>query len=249
MSKVIVVWGCPDSGKTTFTAKLSKMLYDKYGKKIICVFVDSATPTLPVLFPNKRASHINSIGAVLSRPEITKEAVLKSIVTTKEARNIGFVGYTDGENRYSYPEFSENKAAAFYDTAASLADFVIVDCGNKLTGLLALTAIGRASHIFRLCKPDLKAISFFSSQAPLYGDAKYRMAEQKAVLNVQEQDLYMPVEEAAQHFKCGKLIIPYAPEIKAQTMNGQFFDKVANKAWGKAMKKITHLAAGDNNEV
>jgi CO dehydrogenase nickel-insertion accessory protein CooC1 len=238
MSKIIAIWGCPDSGKTTFTAKLSKMIFDETGAKILCVFADSATPTLPVLFPNKKASHINSIGAVLSRPEITREALLKSIVTTKKARNIGFVGYADGENRYSYPEFSEDKAAAFYDTAASLADFIIVDCGNKLTGLLAYTAISRAAHIFKLCKPDLKAISFFSSQSPLYGDVKYRIDEHITVLNVAEQDLYMPVEEAAQHFKCGKLIIPYAPEIKRQGMNGQYFDKVANRAWGKVMKMI-----------
>jgi len=245
MNRIIAIWGCPDSGKTTFAAKLAKSIHDEYGAKVLCVFADSATPTLPVLFPNKKASHINSIGSVLSRPEITREAVLKSIVTTKEARNIGFAGYADGENRYSYPEYSEDKAAAFYDTAASLADFIIVDCGNKLTGLLAYTAIHKAANIFKLCKPDLKAISFFSSQSPLYGDAKYRMEEHTTVLNVKEQDLYMPVEEAAQHFKCGKLIIPYAPEIKRQGMNGQFFDKVSNRAWGKAMKNIMLTAVGE----
>jgi hypothetical protein len=113
---------------------------------------------------------------------------------------------------------------------------VIVDCGNKLTGLLAFSAVTKADAIFRICKPDLKAISFFSSQTPLYGDMKYRMDEQITLLNVPEWDLYMPVEEAAQHFKCGKLIIPYAPEIHQQALDGLFFEKAANKAFSNAMK-------------
>ena len=243
-SRIIAIWGCPDSGKTTFTVRLAKAINDEYGAKVICVFADSATPTLPVLFPNKKASEMRSIGAVLSRTGITQDAVLKSIVTTDYAKDIGLMGYIDGENRWTYPEFSEDKAAAFYDTAAALADFVIVDCGNKLTGTLAQAAIGKADAIFKLCKPDLKAISFFSSQAPLYGDVKYRMDEHLTVLNVHEQELYMPIEEAAQHFKCEKFVLPYAPEIKELALNGQFFDKLANKAWGKAMRKIMFMAVG-----
>jgi MinD-like ATPase involved in chromosome partitioning or flagellar assembly len=238
MSKIIAVWGCPDSGKTAFSVKLTKAIYSEQGKKVICVLADAATPTLPVLFPDKKPDELRSIGAVLSGTEITREAVLKNLVTVKGAKGVGFMGYTDGENRWSYPEFSKEKAGDLYDALSALADFVIVDCGNKLTGLLAFSAISRAEAIFKLCKPDLKAISFFASQAPLYADVKYRMDEHTAVLNVKEQPLYMPVEEAAQHFKCDKLIIPYAPEVKQQSIDGQVFDSVKNKAFDKAMKKI-----------
>jgi len=242
MSRTIAVWGCPGSGKTTFTVRLAKAIYTETGAKILCVFADAATPTLPVLFPNQKASELKSIGAALSRTEITQEAVLKSLVTTDTAKNAGFMGYTDGENRWSYPAFSEDKAKALLDAAAALADFVIVDCGNKLTGPLAFAAVSKAGAIFRLCKPDLKAISFFSSQAPLYGDIKYRMEEHLTVLNVTEQALFMPVEEAAQHFKCEKYILPYAPEIKAQALNGAFFGKVADKAYNKAIRRIMFMA-------
>jgi len=243
-SRIIAIWGCPDSGKTMFTTRLTRAIYDNCGSSAICVFADSATPTLPVLFPNRKASDMRSIGEVLSRTEITEDAVLKSLITTDSAKNVGFMGYTDGENRYSYPEFSPEKAAAFFKTATTLADFIIVDCGNKLTGLLAFTAINKADCIFKLCKPDLKAISFFSSQSPLYGDVKYRMNEQFTVMNVNNKDLFLPVEEAAQHFKCGKLILPYAPEIKQQSLNGEFWNKVSDRDFNKIMKKIMFMATG-----
>ena len=237
MSRIIAIWGCPDSGKTTVSVRLAKAIHDETGEKIICVFADAATPTLPVLFPNRKKNDIHSIGTVLSQTEITEEAMLKSLVTTDKAKNIGFLGFTDGENRFSYPEFSAEKAAALLDAAASLADTVIVDCGNKLTGTLAFAAIRKANAIFRICKPDLKAISFFASQTPLYGDRKYRLGEHQTVLNVQEQDLYMPIEEAEQHFK-SDFTLSYAPEIKRQALSGQFFDKVTTPAFNKAMNKI-----------
>jgi CO dehydrogenase nickel-insertion accessory protein CooC1 len=49
---IISIWGCPDSGKTTFTAKLTKAIHNETGAKVIAIFADSATPSLPVLFPN-----------------------------------------------------------------------------------------------------------------------------------------------------------------------------------------------------
>ena len=238
MNKIIAVWGCPNSGKTTFTTRLAKEIYNEYRSQIICVFADSATPTLPVLFPNKKAEDMRSIGAVLSQTEITQDTVLKNLITTDTAKNIGFMGYIDNENRWSYPEYSKEKAEEFFNTANSIADVVIVDCGNKLSGKLAFSAVNKADAIFKICKPDLKAISFFSSQTPLYDDIKYRADEHLTVLNVTEQEIYMPIEEAAQHFGCEKLILPYTNEIKQQTMNGEFFGKISNKNYKKSMKKI-----------
>jgi MinD-like ATPase involved in chromosome partitioning or flagellar assembly len=240
MGKVIAVWGCPGSGKTTLCIKLAKALHDKHGMKVICIFADSAAPTLPSLFPNRKVSELRSIGAALSHTEITEDAVLKSIVYTKKARNIGFMGYTDGENRYSYPELSREKAAALLDTAASLADIAIVDCGTKLTGPLAYTAICVADSIIRVCKPDMKAISFFSSQLPLYGNVRYRLEEHHTVLNVNDNE--MPVQDAAQHYDCINHIIPYTKEIRQQAMNGLLFDKVSGKPFNKAIDRIIRLA-------
>ena len=52
MSKLIAVWGTPDSGKTTFATKLARSIYEEYQSTVIVVYADNETPTLPVIFPN-----------------------------------------------------------------------------------------------------------------------------------------------------------------------------------------------------
>ena len=37
-------------------------------------------------------------------------------------------GFTDGENRYTYPSFDETKIRSLLAVLSTLADFVIVDC-------------------------------------------------------------------------------------------------------------------------
>ena len=70
MGKLIAVWGSPDSGKTTFSVKLAEALYNRSrGKsamrseasKVIIVFTDIVTPTIPVIFPNFRSEDVFSV--------------------------------------------------------------------------------------------------------------------------------------------------------------------------------------------
>lgn len=70
MSKIIAIWGNPGSGKTTFACLLAKRLTRDKSKAII-VSPDSATPILPVLFPNENIEKSMSLGNVLSAVEST----------------------------------------------------------------------------------------------------------------------------------------------------------------------------------
>ena len=58
MSKLIAVWGTPQSGKTTFTVKLANALnLGGKGKSIhsaIAVFPDITTPAAPTVFPTTK---------------------------------------------------------------------------------------------------------------------------------------------------------------------------------------------------
>jgi MinD-like ATPase involved in chromosome partitioning or flagellar assembly len=237
MSKIIAVWGCPGSGKTTFCAKLAMLINKVYPTKVICILADPVMPALPVLFPNKKAGDMRSVGAVLSWTEITQDTVLKNLVTAEQQREVGFLGYIDGENRYSYPDFSSDKPAALFDAASALADYVVVDCGAALSEPLSFAALSKADKIFRLHKPDLKAISFYSSHSPLYSDTKFRPDEHIPVLNVPEQEAYITLEDAARQFGCA-VTIPYAREVKRQSMDGQIMNGVSNKPFNKAMIEV-----------
>ena len=56
--KIITVWGSPHSGKTTFAFKLAQSLYERSRATVIVLFCDITTPTLPILFPNHKATEL-----------------------------------------------------------------------------------------------------------------------------------------------------------------------------------------------
>jgi MinD-like ATPase involved in chromosome partitioning or flagellar assembly len=193
---------------------------------------------LPVLFPNYKREDLPSIGAVLSKTEIGPDDMVAHFATVKGMSNIGLMGYSDGENHYSYPEFSVDKAKSLIDTAASLADFIIIDCSSDLGEPMNLAAISKSDTVFRLCNPSLKSISFFSSQLPLYSDPKYKLDNQIVGLVENEQDIYMPVEEAKQHFKSVSFTVPYCRDIKQQVSDGSLLESVKDRGFNSQMKVI-----------
>lgn len=239
MSKIIAVWGSPASGNTTFTLKLAKAIYDTYTAKIICIFPDNTSPELPVIFPNKKADEMMSLGSVLSKTDISSTDLQKGLVTMSDYKNLGFLGYIDGENKYTYPEHTKEKATALLDIAAALSDFVLVDCGSHMNpDSMSMAATEKADKIFRICSPNYKSFSFFSSQLPLYADLKYRLEDNVQVMNICDGDPYLPVQEAQHYFKNVRFTLPYVRSIRQQMLEGKSLVSVKDKVYAKVMKKI-----------
>ena len=72
MSKLIAVWGSPNSGKTSFTVKLASAVYERYNSTVLALCCDDATHALPCLFPGFKSDELYSVGAPLSHTEITQ---------------------------------------------------------------------------------------------------------------------------------------------------------------------------------
>lgn len=133
--------------------KLAEAIYGRSRGKssVIVVFTDIVTPTLPVVFPNFRSEDIYSVGSVLSKPDFFADDVVSNIVMTKNRMNLGYMGYKDGENRHSYPEYTEAKAKYFFNILVGIADYVIVDCMSILDfSLLTRVALENADQTVRL---------------------------------------------------------------------------------------------------
>ncbi|MFT9055507.1 MAG: hypothetical protein ABF449_02615 [Ethanoligenens sp.] len=226
MSKIISVWGSPNSGKTSLSVKLAELLYSRFHAVVGVVCADMTAPALPVLFPNKKADEMFSLGEVLSKPEVTLHDVLNNVVTVRGKTNMGFLGLKDGENRFSYPSFDDVKAEALFSILKGLAEFLVVDCTSDIQNTLTASAIKRSDHIIRIVNPDLKSLSFFSSQLPLLGDPKYRRDEHLICLNENEYKLFMPVQEAISHYGEVAFSFPYCPQLKTQYARGNLTDKV-----------------------
>ena len=148
-AKIIAVWGSPHSGKTTFATKLATAIYDNYQATVIVLYTDLETPILPVIFPNEKAEDIGSVGIPLSKTEIDTDDVIKNLVTIKERQNFGFIGYREGDNKFTYPRFGKAKAEALYEALQSLADYIIVDCTSNLeNNVLSAIGIEKAENPF-----------------------------------------------------------------------------------------------------
>lgn len=238
MGKLITVWGSPNSGKTTLAVKLAKCIYENYSATVLMLSTDDTTPTLPVLFPNTKADDLFSIGVPLSKTDIMQHEVIKSIVTVKGKSNLGFLGYKDGENKFTYPSYDDKKAKALLAMLKSIVDFVIVDCNSSLDNLLSATAVEQADTVIRLTTPDLKSISFFSSQLPLYADPKFKMEQHIVVLNSIEKELFMPILEAKIHFKDVGFTLPYCIHLREQNINGDLLKDITDKKYIGTLKMI-----------
>jgi cellulose biosynthesis protein BcsQ len=239
MSKLIAVWGSPNSGKTSFAVKLALSIYNHLIKTVLVLHTDMITPVLPVLFPGYKPDDLYSIGTTLSKTDITQTELLKNIVSVKEKVNLGFLGFKDGENRYTYPRFDEIKAIALLTIMKDLADYVIIDCTSNPDNVLSLATISQSDTVIRLATPDLKSMSFYSSQLPLYADPKYDIKEHIQGLQIRDNDLFLPIDEVKVYFKEVQFVLPYCKEIKQQMLDGKLLDKITNKKYNSVLQAIT----------
>ena len=179
-----------------------------------------------------------SVGAALAKTDVTQEDVVKQLVTVKDKQNFGFLGFTDGENRYTYPSFDLGKVRSLYAVLQTLADFVVVDCTSNLKNPLSRVAVMEAETVIRLATPDLKSMSYLSSQLQLYAEPCFRLGEQIQGLNVPDADLYMPIDEAKTHLPDVRFTVPYSRLVKQQMLDGKLYEKVNDKKFNEKFKAI-----------
>lgn len=240
MSKIIAVWGSPNSGKTTFATKLARAIYEEYQATVIVVYTDNETPTLPIIFPHYRDEELCSVGVALSKTEVDKHEVVKQMVTVKNKQNFAFLGFIDGENKYTYPIFDSTKVRELYSVLTSLADYVIVDCTSSLKNPLSKVAVREADEVIRLSAPNLKSITYLASQLPLYVDPMFRLEEHIQGICVTDEDLYMPIEEARSHLNDVRFTIPYSRAVKQQMLDGNLYEVVNDKKFNDKFRAIVY---------
>lgn len=235
MSKVIAVWGSPDSGKTTFSIKLANAIYENYQSTVVLLFTDITAPVLPVIFPNYKREDLFSVGELLSKTELSVDDVVKNIVGVKDKSNFGYLGYLDSENRFSYPKYDERKAKDFLAVLTTLADYVIVDCvSNTDSSVLSQTALSAADEVIRLASPDLRCISWYLSQLPIYAGTE----KQIQGMNTPDMDVFVPVADARSHLGEVSFTLPFCREVKQQSIEGKLYEPVKDKHFNAKMRAI-----------
>lgn len=201
--------------------------------------------------PRKEVSAINSFMSWIGGKKALRDEILLRFPLSFERYIEVFGGggwvlfhKPPGREMEVYPSFDETKVRSLLSVLNSLADFVVVDCTSALKNPISRVAIKEADTVIRLASPDLKSISFFSSQLPLYGDPVFRLEEHIEGINVPDADLYMPIEEAKSRLHDPRFVVPYSRAVKQQMLDGKLTEPLNDKKYNDRIKSIVEKIVG-----
>ena len=155
-------------------------------------------------------------------------------------QNMGYLGYKDGENRFSYAAVDEMKCIEFLTLLKDMADIVIVDC-TCIPDTLSKTAMTFADQVIRIVAADLKSVCFCTSQLPIMAEPAYQCDKHLIVVNVNTNDVIAPVEDTAHYFSDTSFTLPFSSEVRLQSFNGTMTDRVLHKKFNQKLNEIVNI--------
>lgn len=233
MGNLIVVTGSPGSGKTCVAVKLAKELYQKEKKPVILLSPDLYVPIMPFLFPRKN-QQVYSLGGVLEHTEITPNDILKALVTTKNQKNFGVLGYTRGEHVYSYAQPTPDKVQQLLTGVQQLGHHVVVDATGRTEDLISQCSLLQASRLVQLIVPDVKSLAYYLS----LGRELYPDAGGIQVLNRVQGEIPSAEPEVLEFFKHIQVTLPHSKELGYQAMSGLLLDSMGDGKYRAAMAAL-----------
>lgn len=236
MSKIIAVCGGPNSGKTTAALKIAQEIYwQKKGTSVLFVSPDLDVPSLGYLFPNGKNVELHSLGAALDKTDIFKEDVMRQFVNTRSMQNFAFLGFKLGENKYSYPRFTDDKAVQFFAALRDTADYIVIDCTCSEDDLISRIAKRDCDVAVQLYNPDIRSMVYYASCVNQFVIIEGKKLK---VMNVMDNDLYLPIDETKTHFGGMDFVIPYSRPLKQQMITGTLCDKLHDGDYCTAVGSI-----------
>ena len=236
MAKIIAVIGSPGSGKTTVTLKLAQELYcATTSGAVIHLSPSLRIPALGVLFPNYTPDSIFSLGTMFDKTDIYEEDILNHLVTVKAMKNFGCLGYKAGENKNSFATLTDDKVKALFDVLHKMVGYVFVDCTDEEDDLISQYALGMADEVIMVLSPDLKSMVYLASNESLLGHHSERAIR---VLNINENELYSPIDDVRTNVKNIGYILPYSKQIRGQHLDGLLYERAKDKKYRTEISKI-----------
>lgn len=225
MSKIITVWGSPNSGKTTLSVKLAREL--SKDNDVILLSTDIVAPPVGILLPYIKEKD-RSLGRLLDKVTLTQEDIFNNLLTLKGNKNIAFLGYAQGENYKTYAEYTMDRASELIVNLSLIADYLIIDISSIIQyDSLSKAALKLADEVIRLCGSDLKAISYFKSTFPLMIDKSYNLSTHiKVVSKIEDCE---PKSIIMNHYGPCFCDLPYTKELQNQCREGLLLDRLKDK--------------------
>lgn len=239
-NQILAVWGNPSSGKTTTSIKIAKELSERE-KNVIVVFCDVLCPTAMTILPHIDLEN-KSLGRLLSVPSITQADILSECITLDKNEYLSFLGYSQGENIFTYAEYSKERAMDLLILLRHLADYVIWDCSsNFASDVLSAVALEMADKVIRLKSVNLKAVSYFDSYLPLLADRRFNVEKHIKVLSNGKDN--EPKEQIKEKYHGIKYELPHVEEITEQFLSGELLSDLKSKEKEEYNRSLNELIA------
>ncbi|MDT8716053.1 ParA family protein [Clostridium sp. 19966] len=247
-NQIIAVWGNPSSGKTTGAIRIAKEISLKK-KNVIVVFCDIFSPMIMTLLPSVKGEE-KSLGSILSAPEINQETILSKCITLDKNKYISLLGYTQGENIFTYAEYSKERAVDFLILLRHLADYVVIDCSSVFAyDILSAVSLEMADSVVRFCSSNLKAVSYFNSYLPLLADRKFNLDKHIKVLS--NMKVNEPVEQIKELYKGISYEFPFVEELENKFLSRELFNDLNSKdsqEYKEAIRRLASFLMGETSE-
>ena len=235
MGKTIAVCGSPGCGKTVTALKLAQEIYHLKKTSLQFLSPDLKTPCMAYLFPNGKDAELYSLGVALDKTDIYKEDVLRQTVSVKTMQNFGFLGYKLGENRYSYPEPTEDKVLQLLDVLKENTEYVIVDCTCDEFDVVSNIAKRESDIAVQMFTPDMKCISYYASCVNQFLQIEGRKIK---LMNTGDKDIFLPISETEKHFGGMDFKLPYEQKLKKQMITGTLSERISNCKYRGEIEKL-----------
>lgn len=242
MSKVIAVWGNPGAGKTTFCCLLARRLTRDKSKAIL-LSPDTATPVFPALFPGEEIPTRQSLGNLLSAPQINNAQVAGCVVLYKPYPFVGVLGFTAGETPLSYDEPEYRRIKELFRLATGLVDYLIIDCTASVVSPFTPAAIESADVTVRILSANLFGLSYFKAHQPLLSDPRFRLEEQISLAG--QARPFQAIEEAGHQLGGYAGLLPYNKELERSGCCGELFASL-DRCGQRYMKSLNLVAKAVN---
>lgn len=228
MAKIVAVCGSPVSGKTTAALKIAQEIYFSAKSPVIFISPDINTPAFAYLFPRNKDTELYSLGVALDKTSITKEDILRQIVNADSMKDFGFLGFKTGENKYTYPEPTEDKIRDLFVSCGQIAPIVFVDCSSCFNDLISEMALRDADCIVQMIAPDLRCMGYYSAYEEIYNAISDRAIK---VVNLMDNDIFLPIDEVKSHFKNVRFTLPYSRILKQQAITGTLTERIQDSKY------------------
>lgn len=236
MPKLIAFYGSPGSGKTSIALKSAMETYIQTKDEVVAFLSpDMTVPSIALLFPNYAPDEAVSLSEIFDNTAITNELLLKNAVTLKNMKDFFALGFKAGENRFSFPTPTPEKINSLFSALSDVAGYIFVDCTNDETDESSKKALAIADIAVRIITPDLKGMSWYSSNKNTDRTEGENLFN---VVNVTERELYLPTEEVCTNLHSIAALLPYSKALKQQMLDGRMYDRLNDRAYAKKLQSL-----------